>query len=102
MDWSGVPWPVTGDELERAQRQLAEDAASALAAAPWSATQDPLVAGCFVAFAPGEPGSAQGDQAWAAAVTWRPSVAPAGPERVPFRRPDRALRGSRPDHGPRR
>jgi deoxyribonuclease V len=102
MDWSDLAWPATEDELRGAQRQLARHVATALAAAPWSPTPDPLVAGCFVAVAPGEPGSGQGDRAWAAAVTWRPSAVPAGRDGVPFRRPDRALRGSRRDHGPRR
>jgi deoxyribonuclease V len=101
VKWSGTPWPSTEEELLLAQHALARDAASALASTPWRLPPDPLVCGCFVAFAPGGPGLGQaGDSAWAAAVAWRPSSLRA-PDRPPVRRSDQTLRGRHPD-GPRR
>jgi deoxyribonuclease V len=102
VDWSDVPWPNTEEELRRAQERLAHEAAAALADEPWSLSPDPLVAGCFVAFAPVPPAPGGGDQAWAAAVTWRPSATSADGARASFRRSDRVLRGSHRDHEPRR
>ena len=103
MEWSGRPWPSTEEELLRAQQALARDAASVLASAPWRLPPDPLVCGCFVAFAPGVPGPGQaGDSAWAAAVAWRPSSLRAAGDRQPVRRSDQTLRGRRAQDGPRR
>ena len=102
MDWSGASWPSTEDELLRAQQALARDAASVLATAPWQLPPDPLVCGCFVAFAPGAPGPGQaGDPAWAAAVAWRPSSVRAS-DTPPVRRSDQTLRGRHAEDGPRR
>jgi deoxyribonuclease V len=65
-------WPATEAELRDRQRELAVLAAEALTQRPWTATQECLVAGCFVAFARGEAGPGRpGDRAWAAAVVWR-------------------------------
>jgi deoxyribonuclease V len=83
-------WPSTAAELVEAQERLADEAAAAVLTRPWRPYTGMAVAGCFVAYAPGEAGPGRaGDRAWAAAVTWRP---PAGSER----RADRQLRGSGP------
>jgi deoxyribonuclease V len=63
-------WPSTDEELVAYQAQLAGEAAGAR---PFLLPGDPLVGGCFVAFARGEAGPGHaGDRAWAAAVAWRP------------------------------
>lgn len=68
----GVTWPVTVDELADAQRRVADEADTALAAAPWRPGPRPLVAGCFLAYARGEAGPGHpGDRVWAAAAVWR-------------------------------
>jgi deoxyribonuclease V len=97
----------------RCQELLAGEAAAAWAASPFTPPPEPLVGGCFVAFARGEAGPGHpGDRAWAAAVAWRPHEKTPGPGRrerqrrpgigaVPMRSADQALRGSRRD-GPRR
>jgi deoxyribonuclease V len=103
VDWSGAPWPSTEGELLRAQQALARDAKAALATAPWRLPPDPLVCGCFVAFAPGDPGPGQaGDPGWAAAVAWRPSSVGAANDRPAVRRSDQTLRRRRAEAGPRR
>jgi deoxyribonuclease V len=103
VDWSGAPWPSTEGELLRAQQALARDAGAALVTAPWRLSRDPLVCGCFVAFAPDDPGPGQaGDLAWAAAVAWRPSSLRAPNDRPAVRRSDQRLRGRRAEAGPRR
>lgn len=102
MEWCGTQWPSEEPDLLRLQRALARDAASALATAPWRLPTDPLVCGCFVAFATGGPGAGQtGDPAWAAAVAWRPSSVRAV-DRPPVRRADQTLRGRHAEDGPRR
>jgi deoxyribonuclease V len=85
------------------QRLLAADAAVALARTPWRLTPELVVGGCFVAFASGEHGPGRaGDRAWAAAVTWRPGSTESAGAEGPLRRPDRLLRGSHRERGPRR
>jgi deoxyribonuclease V len=55
----------------------------------WVPPVDPLIGGCFVAFAQGEAGPGHpGDRAWAAAVAWRPPPADGA-----IRRSDDRLRG---------
>ncbi len=86
---TGWTWPQSKDELVRLQDGLAAAAATAQAIRPWSMGPEPLIAGCFVAYARGEAGPGRpGDRAWAAAVLWR---APATPRRTP--RPGAVLRG---------
>src|SRR5262249_32963222 len=64
-------WPATADELVGVQLELAQDADVALETAPWRPGAQPLVGGCFVAFARGEAGPGRpGDRAWAGAVVW--------------------------------
>jgi deoxyribonuclease V len=87
-------WPRFEDELLRLQNGLAEAAATARARQPWSMGVEPLVAGCFVAYARGQAGPGHpGDRAWAAAVLWR---APATSRSTP--RPGAVLRDT--GHGP--
>jgi deoxyribonuclease V len=83
-------WPDDTGALAELQHRLAEAADAALAAAPWSPGEQPLLGGCFVAFARGEAGPGKpGDRAWAAAVVWRaPPPTAAGTRSV-----DRHLRG---------
>jgi deoxyribonuclease V len=96
-------WPVTDDDLERAQSVLADLSAAALAGAPWTAGAELAVGGCFVAYAAGEAGPGRaGDRAWAAAVVWRPASAPFRRDGSRYRDPGRALRGSHSLEGPRR
>jgi deoxyribonuclease V len=65
-------WPATAEELVGLQVELAQEAELAVHADPWRADRQPLVGGCFVAFARGEAGPGKpGDRAWAAAVVWR-------------------------------
>ncbi|HEY3237949.1 MAG TPA: hypothetical protein VGL92_00195, partial [Acidimicrobiia bacterium] len=86
----GWSWPATEAELVSVQGQLAEAAETALAGAPWTLPPDPLIGGCFVAFARGEAGPGQaGDRAWAAAVAWRPGSVPRRRDGSPYRRIDR-------------
>ena len=89
-------WPGTDAELITVQRRVAQEAEAALAGAPWTLPPDPLVGGCFVAFARGEAGPGQaGDRAWAAAVGWRPETVPRRRrDGAPYRRIDRTLVGS--------
>jgi deoxyribonuclease V len=95
-------WPVTEAELVSAQRRVAEEAEAALAERPWTLPPDPLIGGCFVAFARGEAGPGQaGDRAWAAAVAWRPGSVTRRRDGAPYRRIDRALVGSQRDTAPR-
>jgi deoxyribonuclease V len=84
------------------QRRVAEEAAGALAGAPWALPPDPLIGGCFVAFARGEAGPGQaGDRAWAAAVGWRPGTVARRRDGAPYRRIDQTLVGSHRHHTPR-
>ncbi|MGH9035869.1 MAG: hypothetical protein ACRD0O_08900, partial [Acidimicrobiia bacterium] len=65
----GVAWPATEAELVEAQCRLARQSGAVLARDPLKLPANPLVGGCFVAFARGEAGPGQaGDRAWAAAV----------------------------------
>jgi len=86
-------WPASDQELVELQYRLAPAAAAALVSEPWSppTSGEPLVGGCFVAYARGEAGPGRpGDRAWAAAVTWRAgALADDRPRRV-----DRHLRGT--------
>jgi deoxyribonuclease V len=67
-DWG---WPSGEAELVELQVRLAAAASRALAERPWTVPAEPLVAGCFVAYARGEAGPGNpGDRAWAAAVLW--------------------------------
>lgn len=87
-------WPETDDELIGVQENLASEVREVLASAPWRPDADPLLGGCFVAFA-GHPGDGPqfDDRAWASAVAWRPRASPyqRGGER--YRKTDRALSG---------
>lgn len=95
-------WPVTEAELMGVQERLAEEAGRALADIPWTPPTDPLVGGCFVAFARGEAGPGHpGDRAWAAAVAWRPGSVARRRDGAPYRRMDRALVGSHRYEAPR-
>jgi deoxyribonuclease V len=65
-------WPATAGELVELQLELGREAGLVVAAGPWELLSEPLVGGCFVAFARGEAGPGKpGDRAWAAAVLWR-------------------------------
>jgi len=102
-DRGGVrqPWPETEDDLIHLQEELARDAEAALATSPWELSGTPIIGGCFVAFARGLSGRGHpGDEAWAAAVAWRPGASPVRHEE-PYRRPDAMLRGTNAN-GPRR
>jgi deoxyribonuclease V len=69
-------WPSTDEALLSLQERLAAEAAAAGAAGPFLLPEDPLIGGCFVAFARGEAGPGHpGDRAWAAAVAWAPRAA---------------------------
>lgn len=95
----GPGWPASDGQLVELQHRLARDAASVLARDPWTPPADPVVGGCFVAFARGQAGPGQpGDRAWAGAVAWRPASAPPGGGRPV----DRHLRGAAGDGSPRR
>jgi deoxyribonuclease V len=84
-------WPSSDQELVDLQRTLARDAESIVAADPWSLPSQPVIGGCFVAFARGEAGPGKpGDRAWAGAVAWRPDLS-AGSRGRPA---DRHLRGT--------
>ncbi len=96
------PWPAGEDELVELQRQLAREARAALAEWPWTLPANPLVGGCFVAFARGEAGPGHpGDRAWAAGVAWRPGAVARRRDGAPYRRMDRALVGSHRYEAPR-
>ena len=95
-------WPQTSDELIQLQVTLAQIAEAALDASPWKPSGTPIIGGCFVAFARGQSGRGhRGDEAWAAAVAWRPGSSPISRQGVPYRRPDDVLRGASAT-GPRR
>ena len=80
------------------QHAVAREAEAALGADPWVLPEQPIVGGCFVAFARGEAGPGRpGDRAWAAAVIWRADARGGGGRRV-----DGHLRGARSDGRPRR
>lgn len=87
-------WPTGDAELRTLQHRLAAAADRArhedLAVLP----SEPLIGGCFVAFARGEAGPGHpGDRAWTAAVTWRPTGR--------LRDEGEALRGRSHANGPR-
>lgn len=87
-------WPTDDAALRSLQKALAKDADRARSQRPLVLPAEPLVGGCFVAFARGEAGPGQpGDRAWTAAVTWRPTG------RV--RDEGEALRGRSHEDGPR-
>lgn len=66
---TGWGWPPTAAALVAVQHALARAARDATS---WSPVDQPVVGGCFVAFARGEQGpGAPGDRAWAGAVAWR-------------------------------
>jgi hypothetical protein len=90
-----TPWPETRDELIQLQVALAQDAEAALATSPWKLSGTPIIGGCFVAFARGQSGHGHpGDEAWAAAVAWRPGSSPISRQGEPYRRSDDMLRGA--------
>jgi deoxyribonuclease V len=98
-----MDWPATAEDLATAQQAIAELAADARRSNLWVPGDDPLVGGCFVAFARGEAGPGHpGDRAWAAAVTWRPSTVRRRRDGAPFRSPGRALKGVVAGDTPRR
>ncbi len=85
---TGWGWPAAAADLVSLQLRLAAVSTSG-AGHPWRVPQEPVVAGCFVAFARGEAGPGRpGDRAWAAAVAWRASTTLRA-----ARRSDAALRG---------
>lgn len=97
-------WPATESELVRAQYALADTARAARKNARWTIEASLLIGGCFIVFqaaasqfpldqpAPSPAHEADGEMAWAAAVTWRPA---SGDWRThPKRRSDRALKGA--------
>jgi deoxyribonuclease V len=91
---SDAVWPTVSARLIEVQEEIAGRSRRARL---WSMSEAPRMAGCAVAFAPGEAGPGQaGDRAWAAAVLWRPE---GGQGQV--RREWRTLRGRRPEGGPR-
>lgn len=93
-DLHGLGWPADGATLGSLQRRLAAHADRARDQDPLVLPAEPLVGGCFVAFARGEAGPGHpGDRAWTAAVTWRPTGR--------IRDESEALRGRSHDHGPR-
>lgn len=84
------------------QERLGGDVETVLATPAWTPPSDPLVGGCFVAFARGEAGPGRpGDRAWAAAVLWRPTSVPVRRDGTPYRRVDRALVGTHRQEAPR-
>lgn len=98
----GFPWADTEAELIALQERLGKEAEQALAGSAWVPPADPLLGGCFVAFARGEAGPGQpGDRAWAAAVLWRPTSVPVRWDGTPYRRVDRALIGTSRQEAPR-
>jgi deoxyribonuclease V len=85
------PWPDTSDNLIQLQMALARDADATLTTSPWRPSGTPIIGVSFVAFARGQSG--RGDEAWAAAVAWRPGSSPIR-HGEPCRRPDAMLRGA--------
>ncbi|MDQ3978474.1 MAG: endonuclease V, partial [Actinomycetota bacterium] len=84
-------WPSSGEELIELQHRLARDAEAVVAGNPWVLPEQPLLGGCFVAFATGEAGPGKpGDRAWAAAVVWQAD--PSAP--AARRSPDDHLHGA--------
>lgn len=89
-----VGWPVDDDALRSLQQRLAVDADRARREDPLVLPAEPVIGGCFVAFARGEAGPGHpGDRAWTAAVTWRPTGR--------IRDEGEALRGRSHANGPR-
>lgn len=67
-------WPTDDDALRSLQQRLAVHADRIREEDPLGLPAEPLLGGCFVAFARGEAGPGHpGDRAWTAAVTWRPT-----------------------------
>ena len=88
------PWPETDDELIDLQATLAQEAEAILTTSPWTPSATPIIGGCFVAFARGQSGRGHpGDEAWAAAVAWRPGASPIR-HGEPHRQPDAMLKGA--------
>lgn len=88
-------WPVDDEELIGLQQRLADEAVRARRDDLLVLPDEPLLGGCFVAFARGEAGPGNpGDRAWTAAVTWRPTGDAVRDE-------GEALRGRSHAHGPR-
>lgn len=87
-------WPTEDGALRSLQMRLAADADRARSEDPLVLRAEPLLGGCFVAFARGEAGPGHpGDRAWTAAVTWRPTGQ--------VRDEGEALRGRSHENGPR-
>jgi deoxyribonuclease V len=82
-------WPSNEDELVAEQHILAEAWAAELAERPLLIPPQPLIVGCYVAFArPEGVPATPGNRAWAAAVAWRASET-----RSVRRSSDRLLKG---------
>jgi deoxyribonuclease V len=65
-------WPVTAEDLVRAQETLAQ-----LRPPPWEPAEPMLaVSACFVCFASGAPPGGAGEKAWAAAATTHRGLPP--------------------------
>lgn len=96
---SATAWPEDADGLVALQEELRGRARQVLVADPFRVPAEPLIGGCFVAFARGEVGPGRpGDRAFAAAVVWEPgheALLRRGRGGVPARSEGRALRGSR-------
>lgn len=85
------------------QEQTARRAAAELGSDPWVLPEEPLLGGCFVAFAPGPRGPGRGgERAWAAAVTMRAGFGTQRGDGTRWRRSDDSLRESGPGRVPRR
>jgi deoxyribonuclease V len=90
----GLAWPETAEHLIAEQQAIAARLAGARATSGWRLGADPVIGGCFLAYAPGEAGPGHpGDRAWGAAVLWQPSDTPHRRNGSRFRSPDRALTG---------
>jgi deoxyribonuclease V len=99
MREQAVGWPASDEELVELQLLLGRSAAAVLGTDPWNLVPEPVIAGCFVAFARGEAGPGNpGDRAWASAVAWAPSASTEAESRLV----DGHLRGRRSHGKPRR
>ena len=91
-------WPGEADGLVALQEQLGCRAVEALRQEPFRLPAEPLIGGCFVAFAWGEAGPGRpGDRAFAAALVWEPGHESLLRRRrggVPARSERRALKGT--------
>jgi deoxyribonuclease V len=97
-----LAWPETAEQLIAEQQAIAARADGARVTSRWRLGANPVIGGCFLAYAPGEAGPGRpGDRAWGAAVLWQPSDIPHRRDGSPFRSPDRALTGVPADGKPR-